>query len=53
MLGGIADSVDVNLSKPREMLVDGASGVLQSVGSRRVRHTLATGQEQDPLQSLE
>lgn len=33
MLGGIADSVDVNLSKPREMLMDRAPGVLQSVGS--------------------
>ena len=36
-LGGITDSVDMSLSKLRE-LVTGMPGVLQSVGLQRVRH---------------
>ena len=37
-LDGITDSVDVSLSKLREMGERGKPGVLQSVGSQRVRH---------------
>ena len=38
-LGGKTDAMDMNLGKLREMVRD---GVLQSMGSRRVRHNWAT-----------
>ena len=41
-LDGISDSVNVNLSKPQEIVRDRKPGMLQSTGSQRVRHDLAT-----------
>ena len=37
-LNGLADSMDMSLSRLREMVKDGKPGVLQSMGSQRVRH---------------
>ena len=37
-LDSITDSMDVNLSKLRELVMAGKPGVLQSMGSQRVRH---------------
>ena len=37
-LGGITDAMDMNLSKPREMVKDREACVLQSMGSHRVGH---------------
>ena len=37
-LDGITDSMDVSLSKLREIVEDRKSGVRQSMGSQRVRH---------------
>ena len=37
-LDGIADSMDVSLSKLRELVMAGKPGVLQSMGSQRVGH---------------
>ena len=45
-LHSIADPVDRNLSKLWERVKAGEPGVLQSMGSQRVRHDLATGQQQ-------
>ena len=45
-LNGIIDSVDMSLSKLREMVKDREPGVLQSVGSQRVGHDWATEQPQ-------
>ena len=36
-LDGIIDSMDVSLSKLREMVEDGKPGVLQTMGSQKVR----------------
>ena len=41
-LDGLTDSVDMNFSKLREIVKDWEAGVLQSMGSERVRHDLAT-----------
>ena len=35
---GITNPMDVSLSKLRELVMDGKSGVLQSMGSQRIRH---------------
>ena len=35
---GITDSMDMNLSKLQELLMDREPGVLQSMGSQRVGH---------------
>ena len=40
-LGGITDSMDMNLSKLRELVMTGRPGVLQSMGSQRVGHDWA------------
>ena len=37
-LDGITDSVDISLSKLRELVMDRRPGVLQSMGSQRVGH---------------
>ena len=44
-LDSITDSMDVNLGKLQEMVRDGKPGMLQSMGSQRVRHNLAIEQQ--------
>ena len=44
-MDGITDSMDVSLSKLQEVVK--GNGVLQSTGSERVRHVLATEKQQD------
>ena len=39
---GIKDSMDMSLSKLREIVKDEETSVLQSVGLQRVGHSLAT-----------
>ena len=46
-LDGITDSTDMSLSKWWEMVKVGKPGVLQSVGSQRVRHIWAPEQQQE------
>jgi len=50
-LDGITDSINRKLSKLQEIVFTGEPGMLQSMGSRRVRHNLATGQQQAGSQS--
>ena len=45
-LDGISDSVDLGLSKLRRWWRTGKPGVLQSMGSQRVKYNLATEQQQ-------
>ena len=47
-LDGIINSTDMNLSKLQETGEDGGPGMLQSMGLQRVRHNLATEQQQMP-----
>ena len=44
-LGGITDSMDMNLSELWVIAEDGEPGVLRSTGSQRVGHDLATEQQ--------
>ena len=41
-LDGITDSMDMSLSKLRELVMDRRPGVLQSMGSERVGHGRVT-----------
>ena len=41
-LDGIIDSMDICLSKLQDIVSDRRPGVLQSIGSQRVRHACAT-----------
>ena len=45
-LDGIADVMNLSLSKLREIMKDREPGVLQSLGSQRVRYNLVTEQQQ-------
>ena len=51
-LDGITDSMDMNLSKLQELLMDREPGVLQSMGSQRVGHDWATELNWTELSSL-
>ena len=44
-LDSITDSMDINLSKLQETVKDKKPGVLQSMGSQRVRQDLVTEQQ--------
>ena len=44
-LDGITDSVDMSLSKLQEMVEAGKTGMLQFMGSQRVRHDLVTEEQ--------
>ena len=45
-LDSVTNSMDMNLSKLRKVVEDKGEGVLQFMGSQRVRHNLATEQRQ-------
>ena len=45
-LDGITDAMNMNLGKLQEMVSEGRPGMLQSMGSQRVRHDWATEQQQ-------
>ena len=44
-LDSITDLMDIKLSKLYEIVEEGEPGVLQSMGSQRVRHDLANEQQ--------
>ena len=46
-LGGITYSMDINLSKLREIMKDSETWLLQFIGLQRVRQDLVTAQQQD------
>ena len=48
-LDSITDSMDMNLSKARRQWKTGKPGMLQSLGSQRVRHDWATEKQPPPL----
>ena len=52
-LDSITDSVNVNLSKPQRDWRTEEPGMLQSMGSQRVGHNLATEKQQETLERRE
>ena len=48
-MNGIPDSMDMSSSKIQEIIKDSKPGILQPMGSQRVRHNLVT--EQQPRKS--
>ena len=48
-LKGITDSVVMSLSKLREIVRTGKTGMLQFIGLQTVGHDLATGQKQQGI----
>ena len=44
-LDGITDAMNMNLGKLQEMVREGRPGMLQSMGSQRVRHDWAAEQQ--------
>ena len=46
-LDGITDAMNMNLGKLEEMVRNREAGVLQSMGSQRVRHDWVTEQQHD------
>ena len=48
-LYSITDSIDMNLRKLQENVKDREPGVLQSMGSQRIKNNLATEQQQHPI----
>ena len=48
-LNDITDSMDMSLSKHRQLVIDREAGMLQSMGSEKVRPDLATEQQQQNL----
>ena len=51
-LDGISNAMDMNLGKLWEMVRDRRPGVLQSMGSQRVRHSWATEQQHIPRSGI-
>ena len=49
-MDGITDSMDMSLSKLREIVRTGKPGVLQSMESQRVGHNLATERQQQYME---
>ena len=47
IVDGITDSMDISLSKLREIVKDGETWLLQFIGLQRVRQDLVTEQQQD------
>ena len=45
-LDGITDSMNMSLNNLQDTVEDGGPGVMQSMGSPRVRHDLAADQQQ-------